>query len=45
MKKEGGEWKRISWEEAINEIGDGMMSIRVKNPGQIQCLLAGFSEA
>jgi len=28
MKKEGGEWKRISWEEAINEIGDGMMSIR-----------------
>ena len=28
MKKEGGEWKRISWEEAINEIGDGMTSIR-----------------
>ncbi len=28
MKKEGGEWKRISWEEAINEIGDGMMKIR-----------------
>ncbi|MBY5990227.1 formate dehydrogenase subunit alpha [Roseovarius atlanticus] len=28
MKKEGGEWKRISWEQAINEIGDGMMSIR-----------------
>ena len=28
MKKEGGEWKRISWEDAINEIGDGMMKIR-----------------
>ena len=28
MKKEGGEWKRISWETAINEIGDGMMQIR-----------------
>ena len=22
MKREGGEWKRISWETAINEIGD-----------------------
>ena len=28
MKKEGGEWKRISWEQAINEIGDKMMTIR-----------------
>ncbi|UWS07263.1 formate dehydrogenase subunit alpha [Phaeobacter inhibens] len=28
MKKEGGEWKRVSWEQAINEIGDGMMQIR-----------------
>ncbi|QIE46522.1 formate dehydrogenase subunit alpha [Pseudohalocynthiibacter aestuariivivens] len=28
MKKEGGEWKRISWEQAINEIGDGMKTIR-----------------
>ncbi len=28
MKKENGEWKRISWETAINEIGDKMMSIR-----------------
>ena len=28
MKKEGGQWKRISWEQAINEIGDGMMKIR-----------------
>jgi formate dehydrogenase major subunit len=28
MKKEGGEWKRISWDQAIDEIGDGMMNIR-----------------
>ncbi|MCF6231762.1 MAG: formate dehydrogenase subunit alpha [Rhodobacteraceae bacterium] len=28
MKKEGGEWKRISWEQAIDEIGDKMMTIR-----------------
>ncbi len=28
MKKEGGEWKRISWEQAIDEIGDQMMTIR-----------------
>ncbi|WP_439155940.1 formate dehydrogenase subunit alpha [Yoonia sp.] len=28
MKKENGEWVRISWEQAINEIGDQMMQIR-----------------
>ncbi len=28
MKKEGGEWKRISWDQAINEIGDQMLKIR-----------------
>ncbi len=28
MKKENGEWKRISWETAIEEIGDGLMKIR-----------------
>ncbi|MFD2739443.1 formate dehydrogenase subunit alpha [Sulfitobacter aestuarii] len=28
MKKVNGEWVRISWGEAINEIGDGMMKIR-----------------
>jgi formate dehydrogenase major subunit len=28
MKKVGSEWQRISWEQAINEIGDKMMSIR-----------------
>tara|TARA_R110000787_G_scaffold63679_3_gene143415 strand:- start:159301 stop:162186 length:2886 start_codon:yes stop_codon:yes gene_type:complete len=28
MKLEGGQWKKISWEDAINEIGDKMMEIR-----------------
>ncbi|MDK3072992.1 formate dehydrogenase subunit alpha [Sedimentitalea sp. JM2-8] len=28
MKKEGGEWKRISWDQAIDEIGDQMLTIR-----------------
>ncbi|MCF6273529.1 MAG: formate dehydrogenase subunit alpha [Rhodobacteraceae bacterium] len=28
MKKENGEWKRISWETAIDEIGDQMGTIR-----------------
>ncbi|SFO84851.1 formate dehydrogenase subunit alpha [Tranquillimonas alkanivorans] len=28
MKKENGEWVRISWEQAINEIGDQMLEIR-----------------
>ncbi len=28
MKKVNGEWTRISWDEAINEIGDQMLSIR-----------------
>jgi len=28
MKLEGGEWKRVSWDEAINEIGDKMLEIR-----------------
>ncbi|WP_300035078.1 formate dehydrogenase subunit alpha [uncultured Roseobacter sp.] len=28
MKKENGEWVRISWEQAVDEIGDGMMKIR-----------------
>ncbi|MEM9440020.1 MAG: molybdopterin-dependent oxidoreductase, partial [Pseudomonadota bacterium] len=28
MKLVGGKWERMSWEDAINEIGDGMLSIR-----------------
>ena len=30
-KLEGGKWKRISWDAAINEIGDKMMNIREKS--------------
>lgn len=30
MKLEGGEWKRLSWEEAINEVGDKLLAIREK---------------
>jgi formate dehydrogenase major subunit len=28
MKLEGGKWKRMSWEDAVNEIGDRMLAIR-----------------
>jgi formate dehydrogenase major subunit len=28
MKLVGGEWKKMSWDDAINEIGDGMLKIR-----------------
>ncbi len=28
LKLEGGQWKKISWETAINEIGDKMLEIR-----------------
>jgi len=28
MKLEGGEWKKVSWEQAIDDIGDQMLSIR-----------------
>ena len=28
LKLEGGQWKRVSWETAINEIGDKMLKIR-----------------
>ncbi|WP_435258483.1 formate dehydrogenase subunit alpha [Thioclava sp. FR2] len=31
MKKEGGVWKRISWDQAINELGDKMLDVREKN--------------
>ena len=27
-KLEGGKWKKISWDEAVNEIGDKMLAIR-----------------
>ena len=28
MKMEGGKWKRITWDQAINEIGDQMVKVR-----------------
>jgi formate dehydrogenase major subunit len=28
MKLEGGKWKKVSWEQAVNEIGDKMLDIR-----------------
>src|SRR3954469_24963597 len=31
MKLVNGEWTRISWDQAINEIGDKMLAIREKN--------------
>jgi formate dehydrogenase major subunit len=31
MKMENGQWKRLSWDQAINEIGDKMEAIRKKS--------------
>ncbi|HEY0202806.1 MAG TPA: molybdopterin-dependent oxidoreductase [Acetobacteraceae bacterium] len=31
MKLEGGQWKRLSWDQAISEIGDKMLAIREKS--------------
>ncbi len=31
MKLENGQWKRVSWDVAINEIGDKLMAIRQKS--------------
>jgi formate dehydrogenase major subunit len=31
MKLVGGEWKRITWEQAVNEIGDKLLDIRQKS--------------
>jgi formate dehydrogenase major subunit len=28
LKLQGGEWQRISWDQAINEIGDKMLAVR-----------------
>ncbi|MCH9049485.1 MAG: molybdopterin-dependent oxidoreductase [Proteobacteria bacterium] len=30
MKLEGGKWKRLSWDQAIDEIGDKLLAIRKK---------------
>jgi formate dehydrogenase major subunit len=31
MKLAGGQWTRISWDQAINEVGDKLMDIRAKS--------------
>jgi len=31
LKKSGGKWQRISWDQAIDEIGDKMLQIRKEN--------------
>src|SRR5712691_5162388 len=31
MKLENGQWKRVAWDTAINEIGDKLMAIREKS--------------
>ena len=33
MKLTGGKWQRVSWDVAINEIGDKLMAIRQKSGG------------
>lgn len=39
MKKEGGKWKRISWQQAIDEIGDKMLAIREQHgPDSVEFL-------
>ncbi|SVC49593.1 uncharacterized protein METZ01_LOCUS302447, partial [marine metagenome] len=30
-KLEGGQWKKVSWEQAVNEIGDKILEIREKS--------------
>jgi formate dehydrogenase major subunit len=31
MKLEGGQWKRLSWDDAVNEIGNKILDIRTKS--------------
>ncbi|HRQ48534.1 MAG TPA: formate dehydrogenase subunit alpha [Rhodocyclaceae bacterium] len=44
MKKVGGQWQRISWEQAINEIGDKLLAIRDES-GPDALWFAGSSKA
>jgi formate dehydrogenase major subunit len=43
MKKVGGEWQRISWDQAIDEIGDKMLEIR-ENSGADSVYLLGSAK-
>lgn len=44
MKLTGGKWKRISWEQAVNEIGDQLLKIR-ETSGPDAVFWAGSSKA
>ncbi len=44
MKLEGGQWKRISWKQAIDEVGDKMLQIR-KESGPELGVLARLRQA
>ena len=44
MKLVDGKWKRITWDEAINEIGDKLLEIRKKS-GPDSLWMAGSSKA
>lgn len=44
MKLTGGKWKRLSWEQAVNEIGDKMLEIR-EQYGPDAVFFAGSSKA
>jgi len=48
MKLAGGQWSRVSWDQAINEIGDKLLDIRAKSgpyavnsPGSAKFTTAG----
>ena len=43
VKLENGEWKRITWDQAIDEIGDKLLEIREKS-GPDQRVLAGLGQ-
>ena len=43
MKKVGGEWQRITWEQAIDEIGEKMLDIR-ENSGADSVYLLGSAK-
>ena len=44
MKLEGGQWRRISWDQAVQEIGDKMLSIREES-GPDSVWFCGSSKA
>lgn len=39
LKKEGGGWKRISWETAVNEISEKMLALRKENGPDVAMFL------